>query len=110
VVDQELVDHPIKIIGRHARADSFAGRIHGLAGDPARDAHFLDRLGRLDIASGVTVRCWPAHVPGPRDAGRHLACRRDGRGLDGHFPILRGRPERVVSMGVTSKLGAAKEG
>jgi hypothetical protein len=69
------VDRPIKIIGCDAGLDDLRGSVHCLRGDPARDPHFLDNLGRLDIVAGVGIGRRPADVAWPSDAGWHLAWR-----------------------------------
>ena len=42
MLDQELMHHLIKIIGRHARPDDRGSGMHGLRGEPTCDSHPLD--------------------------------------------------------------------
>jgi len=99
----------VKIIGGYAGLDHGGGGMHSLCGEPACEPHFLDGLLRLDVIAGVGIGREPPHIMRPRDAGWHLTRCRDGRGLDGHFAILRAGsatvgPRRLLASGVTSKL------
>jgi hypothetical protein len=88
VLDQIFMDHLIKIISGYSGLDDCGGGMHGLRSEPAREAHFLDDLLRLDVVSGVGIGRRPAHITRPRNAGWHVTRGRDGSGLDGHFAIL----------------------
>ena len=50
VVAEELVADPVELVGGHARHDVAADELAGLRGEPAGDAHPLDRVGVLDLA------------------------------------------------------------
>src|SRR5215212_2748475 len=99
--------------------------MHRLGSDPAREAYSLNGIRRLDVIAGIAIRRGPADVGRPRDASRHLAWRRNSRGLDGHLGILlspewskttSNSPEFVSLMttfrgrkgGVTSNRGAVR--
>ena len=56
VVAEELVHHPVDLVGGHARLAVLAGQHGRLRGQPAGNAHLLDRLRGLDVRSGPARR------------------------------------------------------
>ena len=70
VVAQELVHHPVDLVGGDARLAVLAGEHDGLGGQPAGVAHPLDHLGRLHgpVASGAAPSCRRTPDAGSRPA------------------------------------------
>ena len=56
VVEQELVADPVELVRGDAGGDVPADLGQRLRGDPAGDPHPLDRVGVLDLGSGVALR------------------------------------------------------
>ena len=75
VVAEELVADPVELVGGHTWYDVGAHQLTGLGGEPAGDAHPLDRLGVLDLLAGEARGRGAVDVLGTGDVGGHDATR-----------------------------------
>lgn len=101
MVDEELVDHAVDLVGGDARSDGLAGELQRPGRDLPGVPHQLDRLGRLDVAATAARRGRLADVLRTRDVRRHLAtrgrCTGDEQRAGRHDPIV--RPARSAGRG-----------